>query len=97
MTGRGGAVPATTPQGRKSASPLPSHAANQATRAPQFEGMNGMFGKAGNPPSDAAGFAFRQNRSRRQDHTIRHAFTRMSMNSPSVCRFVADRRGNQLM
>ena len=55
MTGRGAATSATTPQGRKSRAQPASHAANQATRAPRFEGMERMYGKAEEPPSDAAG------------------------------------------
>ena len=54
MTGRGGTRPATTPQGRKSCVPLASHAENQPTLGPRFEGMERTFGKAEDPPSDAA-------------------------------------------
>lgn len=66
MTGPGTAAPATTPQGRKSAAPLPPTAANQSTRGPRFEGMEGMFRTAEEPPSDAAGTPVRHGRSHRQ-------------------------------
>ena len=49
MTGRVAAAPATTPRGRKSASPLASRTANQANRGPRFEGMERMFGEAERP------------------------------------------------
>ena len=49
MTGRGAARPATTPQSGEFRALLPSHAANQATRGPRFEGMERMFGKAEEP------------------------------------------------
>ena len=55
MTGRGAARPATTPQSGEFRALLPSHAANQANRGPRCEGMERMFGKAEEPPSDAAG------------------------------------------
>ena len=64
MTGLGAAAPATTPRGQKSASPLPSRAAHQATRGPRFEGMERVFGKAEDPPSGAAGSLVRRDRAR---------------------------------
>ena len=72
MTGRGATMPSTTPRGRKSAAPLPSPAANQALRRSQFEGMERMFGKAEDPPSDAVGTPVRHAQPRHQ-----HGITRV--------------------
>ena len=55
MTDRGAPAPATTPRGRESPMPPPSHAPTQTNRGLRFERMERMFGKAEDPPSDAAG------------------------------------------
>lgn len=55
MIDRGDGARATTPQGRELALWLLPHAAIQANRGSQFDGMKRMFGKAEGPPSDDAG------------------------------------------
>lgn len=70
MTGRGIARPATTSEGRESSASVPSHSVNQATGGPRFEGIERMFGKAGNLSSDAAETPVRHGRSRRQVRKI---------------------------
>ena len=67
MTGRGRARPATTPNGRESALRRPSQTANRTNRGLRFEGMDRRFGKATEPPSDAAGNPVRRGSSRRSD------------------------------
>ena len=66
MTGRGAALPATTPQGRESPPRRASHAAKRTNRGLRFDGMERMVGKAEDPPSDAAGIPVRRGSSRRQ-------------------------------
>ena len=80
MTGRGGARPTTTPKGRESAAPLPPNATNHATRRPRFDGMERMFGKAVDSPSDAAGLPVRRGRILRQLRRNWRHITRRSTN-----------------
>ena len=79
MTGRGASEPATTPQGRESPPRGPARAAKRTNRRRRFDGMERMFGKAEDPPSDAVGTPVGCVRSRRQDRRIPRSITRRSM------------------
>ena len=66
MTGRGAALPATTRNARESPPQRPPHAAKRTNRKPCFEAMDRMYGRAEDPPSEAAGTPVNWGRIRRQ-------------------------------
>ena len=66
------------PTGPQISVPLTSRDANQATRGPRFEGMERMFGKAEDPPSDAAGTPVGPGSFRSQARRTPHPITRWS-------------------
>ena len=66
MTGRGGARPATTPQGRESPLPRAARAAKWTNRRRRFDGMERIFGEAEDSPSDGAGILVSCGRTRHQ-------------------------------
>ena len=79
MTGRSASAPATTPQGRESPPRRSARAADQANRGRRFGGMKRMFGKAEDPPSDAAGTPVGYGTSGRQVRSNSYPITRRSM------------------